>query len=224
MSMISKVINVTLDVKLSKAREWYNSGNKTLKELALKAFTEKELKVSPYSEIKTFEDAVKAVGMNLDFESDVIADIEITSKAMAAMYKLNIIRKALNLGYDLHLTKDQEGSCIYYPYNPLITKDSTYYDDDLNSGEVEIIGKINVEGEEYNVLGGCATDGCPAGLGCFYLPAGVGYAEISSSIFGCANEEIAEHFSKYFGMLITEAKFGDLPDFEIVEDKYGCVQ
>lgn len=36
-------------------------------------------------------------------------------------------------------------------------------------------------------------------------------------------EVIALHFSKYFGMLITEAKYGDMVDFEIVEDKYGNV-
>lgn len=35
---------------------------------------------------------------------------------------------------------------------------------------------------------------------------------------GCASEEIAQHFSKYFGMLITEAKFGDIIDFEIIEN------
>ena len=130
MSIISKVINVTLD----EAKELYNSGNETLKELALKAFTEKELKVPHYSEIKTFEDAVKAVGMNLDFESDVIADIEITSKAMAAMYKLNIIRKALNYWHDLHLAKDPKDTSIYYPCNQFVTENSTYYEDDLNSG------------------------------------------------------------------------------------------
>lgn len=38
---------------------------------------------------------------------------------------------------------------------------------------------------------------------------------------GCASEEIAEHLGKYFGMLITEAKYGDMVDFEIIEDKYG---
>lgn len=27
---------------------------------------------------------------------------------------------------------------------------------------------------------------------------------------------MVEHFGKYFGMLITEAKYGDLPDFQIV--------
>ena len=37
---------------------------------------------------------------------------------------------------------------------------------------------------------------------------------------GCASEEIARHFGKYFGMLITEAKYGDLPDFEIVSRTY----
>ena len=42
------------------------------------------------------------------------------SRASAAMFKLNIIRKALNLGQDLHLTKDPKDSYIYYPYNPFI--------------------------------------------------------------------------------------------------------
>ena len=224
MSVISKVINVTLDVKLSKAREWYNSGNKTLKELALKAFTEKELKAPTYSEIKTFEDAVKAVGMNLDFETDVIADIEITSKAMAAMYKLSIIRKALNLRYGLHLTKDPEGTCIYYPCNQFVTENSTCYEDDLNSGEVEIIGKFKSGEIEYNVIGGHATISMNLGLGGFSPSEDVGFADANFAFLGCTNKEITKHFGKYFGMLITEAKFGDLDGFEVIEDKYGCVQ
>ena len=220
MSIISKVINVTLD----EAKELYNTGNETLKELALKGFTEKELKVPPYSEIKTFEDAVKAVGMNLDFESDVIADIEITSKAMAAMYKLNIIRKALNSWYGLHLTKDPEDTCIYYPYNPFVTKSCTYYESDINSGYMEVIGKIKSEGKEYNVLGGHATIGMNLGLGCFSPSEDVGFADANFAFLGCTNKEITKHFGKYFGMLITEAKFGDLDGFEVIEDKYGCVQ
>ena len=47
-------------VTLDEARELYNSHNKTLKELALKCFSENELKLPSFSEIKTFEDAVKA--------------------------------------------------------------------------------------------------------------------------------------------------------------------
>ena len=38
-------------VTLEKAREWYKSGNSTLKEIALQAFTEKELKKLTFSEI-----------------------------------------------------------------------------------------------------------------------------------------------------------------------------
>ena len=220
MSIISKVINVTLD----EAKELYNSGNETLKELALKAFTEKELKVPHYSEIKTFEDAVKAVGMNLQLELTIVEDIEKESKASAAMFKLNIIRKALNLGQDLHLTKNPEGSYIYYPYNPFVTKSSTYYKSEINSGKMEIIGTIKCEGEEYNVLGGSANTGGLTGLGSFDSNYGVGDAYAAVGLLGCANKEIVQHLGKYFGMLITEAKYGDMVDFEIVEDKYGCVK
>lgn len=38
--MEERNITVTLD----KAREWYNSGNESLKEIALQAFSENELK------------------------------------------------------------------------------------------------------------------------------------------------------------------------------------
>ena len=210
----------TLNVSIDMAREWYNGSDEVLRKLALEYYSVDELKVVPFEEIKTFEDAVNELGKDIEHANFIVNVLEHQSKASAAMYKLNIVRKALNLGQDLHFVKDPENSEIYYPYVPFVIEDSTYYDDELNSGIMEIIGKIKVEGEEYNVLGGCSTYGCPAGLGCFYLPAGVGYAEISS-IFGFANEEIAEHFSKYFGMLITEVKFGDLDGFEIIERKYG---
>ena len=215
-----KKINVTFDVTLSKAREWYNSGNKTLKEIALKAFLENELNPHPYSEIKTFEDAVKALGMNLQLELTIVEDIEKESKASAAMFKLNIIRKALNLGQDLHLTKDPKDFYIYYPYNPFVTKSSTYYKSEINSGKMEVIGKIKSEGEEYNVLGGYVGYGGSAGLGHFSSDDGVGDADADFGFLGCANKEIAQHLGKYFGMLITEAKYGDMVDFEIIETAY----
>ena len=142
------------------------------------------------------------------------------SKASTAMFKLNIIRKALNLGQDLHLTKNPENSYIYYPYNPFVTKSSTYYKDDINSGKMEVIGKIKSEGEEYNVLGGSAVLGVNNGLGGFTFYDEVGFADASIGFLGCASKEIAQHLGKYFGMLITEAKYGDLSDFEIIESKY----
>lgn len=140
--------------------------------------------------------------------------------ASAAMFQLNIIRKALNLDQDLHLTKDPKDSNIYYPYNPFVMKNSTYYKSELNSGKMEVIGEIKSEGTLYNVLGGCAGCCSGTGLSCFRFYGSVGFADAVVGFLGCATKEIAQHFGKYFGMLITEAKYGDMVDFEIVENKY----
>lgn len=208
--------NIT--ITLEKAKEWYNSGNTSLKEVALQAFNEKELTAFDFTRIRTFKDACEALGLDYDDIVDTISNIIIFghSKASAVMFKLNIIRKALNLGQNLHLTKDPEDSYIYYPYNPLVTKSSTYYNKKLNLGIIEIIGKVKSEGEEYLVLGGGANTCGLAGLGSFDSLIGVGNAYTNFGFLGCANEEIAKHFGKYFGMLITEAKYGDMVDFEII--------
>ena len=205
--------NVT--VTLNKAKEWFNSGNATLKEIALQAFDKDELTYN-FKNITTFKKACEALGLNYDDMFYITKNIATISKASAAMFKLNIIRKALNLGQDLHLTKDPKDSYTYYPYNPFVTKSSTYYNSDINSGKMEVIGKIKSEGEEYNVLGGFANTGCSAGLGSFSSSDGLGNAHAIIGFLGCANKEIAQHLGKYFGMLITEAKYGDMVDFEII--------
>lgn len=205
--------NVT--VTLNKAKEWFNSGNATLKEIALQAFDKDELEYS-FRDITSFKKACEALGLNYDIISIVTKDVATFSRASSAIFKLNIIRKALNLGQDLHLTKDPKDSYIYYPYNPFVTKSSTYYKSEIDSGKMIVIGKIKSEGEEYNVLGGGANYGGLAGLGRFDSYYGVGNAYADIGFLGCANEEIAKHLGKYFGMLITEAKYGDMVDFEII--------
>lgn len=207
--------NVT--VTLNKAKEWFNSGNATLKEIALQAFDKDELTYN-FKNITTFKKACEALGLNYDDMFYITKNIATISKASAAMFKLNIIRKALNLGQDLYLTKDPEDYYIYYPHNPFVTKSSTYYKSEINSGKMEVIGKIKSEGEEYNVLGGDASYGGFAGLGSFLSGNGVGYAYANFGFLGCANRKIAQHLGKYFGMLITEAKYGDMVDFEIISD------
>ena len=203
-----------MTVSLARAREWFNSGNKQLQELALQVFDRKEL-INDFRHIVTFEDACKVLGLrySVSYMDRLNRTLSIST---SAMFRLNIIRKALNLGQDLHLTKDPEDSYIYYPYNPFVTKSSTYYKSEINSGEMKVIGKIKSEGEEYNVLGGYAYNGGFAGLGCFSSNFGMGFADISIGFLGCANKEIAQHLGKYFGMLITEAKYGDMVDFEII--------
>ena len=209
----------TINVTIDEAIEWYNSGNETLKELALKAFDRKDL-VYYFKSIKTFKNACETLGLNYDTMVFKAKEMSYVSKASAAMFKLNIIRKALNLCQNLHLTKDPKDFYIYYPYNSFVTKSSTYYMSEINLGKMEVIGKIKSEGEEYNVLGGDADYGDYAGLGGFNSSDGAGNAGANVGFLGCANKEIAQHLGKYFGMLITEAKYGDMVDFEVIEEKY----
>ena len=211
--------NIT--ITLEKAKEWYNSGNTSLKEVALQAFSKDELTTFDFCKIKTFEDALTALEYaesTKEYIRTTINDI-MYSNASAAMCKLNIIRKALNLGQDLHLTKNPGNSHIYYPYNPFTIENSTYYEGDVNSGIMEVIGKIKTDGIVYNVFGGRAGYCGYSGLGNLRPYDNVGFADASDGFLGCASKGIAQHFSKYFGMLITEAKYGDLPNFEIIDKK-----
>lgn len=165
----------------------------------------------------TFKDACEVLGLRYSF-SRTDSIIRTFSRSTSAMYKLNIIRQALNLGCDLSLTRDPKSSYLYYPYNPFMTSSSTYYDSELNSGEMEVIGKIKSEGEEYNILGGKAINGSDGG---FCSDDGIGFAYTNFGFLGCASKEIAKHFGKYFGMLITTAKYADIiKDFEVIESKY----
>ena len=206
-------------VKLSidDAIEMYHSGNEKFKKIALDAFGEIKLNYN-FRLVKTLEDACNALDLNyicVVKEADSIANF---SKSSAAMFKLNIVKKALNLNRDLHFTKGPKKSYIYYPFNLLVSDGSTYYEEELNSGEMEIIGKIKVEGEEYNILGGKTSTIEYFGLGNFFCYGNVCKADANFAFLGCASKEIAKHLGKYFGMLITEAKYGDLDGFEIIED------
>ena len=204
-------------ISIDDAIEMYHSGNEKFKKIALDAFGEIELNYN-FRLVKTLEDACNALDLNyicVVKEADSIANF---SKSSAAMFKLNIVKKALNLNRDLHFINGPKKSYIYYPFNLLVSDGSTYYEEELNSGEMEIIGKIKVEGEEYNILGGKTSTIEYFGLGNFFCYGNVGKADANFAFLGCASKEIAKHLGKYFGMLITEAKYGDLDGFEIIED------
>lgn len=202
--------NIT--VTLEKAKEWYNSGDATLKEVALQAFNKDEL-VHNFKNIITFKGACEALNENYNAANITARNIAVFSRASAAMFKLNIIRKALNLGQDLSLTK---GSSIWYPNNQFATEDCTSYSNMIKANRMEIIGKIKNEGILYNVFGGSASFSIFDGVGDFDSRDGAGCATSHAGFLGCASREIAEHFGRCFGMLITEAKYGDLEDFVIV--------
>lgn len=206
---------------LEKAKEWFNSGNVMLKDIALQAFNKEELTTFDFTRIKTFEDACDILSIDRKAANYLVRVMAGISKASVAMFKLNIVRKALNLGYDLSLTENPKDYYVYCPYNPLVTEHSTYYSYAIKSGKTEVIGKIKSEGILYDVLDGITCSGSAAGLGRFYSYDGVCGADAGFGFLCCATKEIVQHFSKYFGMLITEAKYADMVDFEIIEDKYG---
>lgn len=211
--MIKRNVSITLE----KAQEWYNSGNDSLKEIALQAFNESELKFD-FRKIKSLSDACSVLGLNY---SEILSEscyMKIISKASAAMFNLNIIKKALNLGKELSFIKNPEDSYICYPFNPIIRKDSIYYNDEIKEGRIKIVGKFKVEGEIYLILGDSAIASITgfSGLGALNPKNGSCQAFSNTAFLGCASREIAEHFSRYFGTLITEAKYGDLKGFEII--------
>lgn len=211
--METRNVKITLD----KAREWYNSDNNSLKEIALQAFKKEELMFT-FKDVKSFRDAYNALNYNtyiIETRADMIERI---SKASAAMFKLNIIRKALNLGYDLSFSENKDNTSVYVPHNPIVRKDCYHYKEKINSHQ-EIIGKIKTKNLEYCVFSDYDSVN-NRGLGCF-ISENLGVACTNVGLLGCATKEIAQHFSKYFGMLITEAKYGDLPDFKIIERKYN---
>lgn len=207
-----------IPVSIEEARNWYKGDDNVLKTLALRAFSKKELGHS-FRDIKSFKDACDVLKLNHDDLIPIIANIIIFghSIASAATFKLNIIRKALNLNYNLNLTN---GSSIYYPINPFVTESFVYGIDDISSGNIEIIGSFKDNGVSYNVLSGQSfICGSINGLGNF--SSGRGTNNFTLASLGCATEEIAKHFGKYFGMLITEAKYGDITNFEIISSKYN---
>ena len=209
----------TIPLSLREAKQWYKGNNDTLKKLALRVYTEEEL-VNSFVDIKSFKDACNVLNIDYNDANYITSCVSQISTASAAMFKLNIIRTALNLGQNLNLTTDSKDSRIYYPFNPIMTTDATYYKKELESNKIEIIGNIKNEGIPYKVLGDACDCGY-VGLGCFDSSRRIAFADANFAFLGCATKEIAEHFSKYFGMLITEAKYGDLPNFKIVYQKYN---
>lgn len=213
--MIKRNVSITLE----KAQEWYNSGNDSLKEIALQAFNESELKFD-FRKIKSLSDACSVLGLDYNVILSESCYMKTISRASAAMFNLNIIKKALNLGKELSFTKNPEDSYICYPFNPIIRRDSIYYNDEIEEGKIKIVGKFKVEGETYLILGDSAIAKanltCTSGLSAFNSKNGSSQAFSNIAFLGCASREIAEHFSRYFGALITEAKYGDLKGFEII--------
>lgn len=200
-----KTRNITLT--LEKAREFYNSGNDTLREVALQAFTEDEINTEFFENFKSWKDVedflLYVQGINVPFITNGM------SRGQKALIKLNHIRRILNADKKMNLT---EGT-IYYPYISFVTESSTCYNVEINSGEIFKVAKFRANNEKYTLLGGCAFSSS-VGLGCLSYSNGMGDSYTTAGFLGCASKDIAKHMGKYFAKEIFDAMYGDFIDYE----------
>lgn len=194
-----------ISITLEKARDWYNSNSLDLREVALQAFSEDELKVVNFKDITTFEDAVKVLNLDTHSIYYAIENLKDVSKASVAAFKLNIIRKALNMNYKMSF---KEG-IYWYPHTSIVLSNS--YRKDKCEKET---AKVKINCDICTLIGGCSDYSGLSGLGEYYSKSGVCYSNAHIGFLGCATAEIAQHFGKYFAKEIFEAKYGDLIDYE----------
>lgn len=190
--------NVTLT--LQKAKEFYNGGIAALKELALQVFTQEELTTPKYTDIKTFEDACLALRMDMgkvEWDIEHLACIEGGfGKHLTAIYKLDIIRKALN-GADWK-PKMVEGD-LYYGWVRFYKKSSNV------PSNKKIIGNFIADRQKYHLVGGFLGFGYCDGLGDFYFRFGYGDSNAYLGLLCCKSAEIAQYMSEQFGKIIFDA-------------------
>ena len=71
-----------------------------------------------------------------------------------------------------------------------------------------VVGRIKSEGEEFDVVGGHASDGAPAGLGNFGSYGGVSVAWTRVGFRSVGSKKAALYISKQFGKLLFEVSYG----------------
>ena len=199
--MESRNIALTLE----KAREWYNSGSSDLKEVALQAYTEEELTTPKFTDIKDFWGAVRALGLDRCSVQDDLNRLSTTygfegntTSHLRAIYRLDIIRKALNKGWNPKMT---EGN-VYYPYVRFYPAGDKAKEAARSNGW-EVKETFKADGKEYSLVGGDSYGYFGDGLG--YFGSGCGGVLAILGLLGCKSREIAQHMSRYFAKEIFEA-------------------
>lgn len=191
--METRIINVSLE----EARKWYNSNDKSLKEMALRVFTEEELCPEEFMKIKTFNDAIKFLSLNyatVKQELDCIKD-----KYIKAVYKLNIIKKALNSNWEPSLIKGN----VFCPTIRLYPKDEAYKK--ARNMNWIVGGDLIIEGKEYTIIG--EVSGYFSNYGLCTQSCGYGDVRPTMGLFGCKSMGIVKHMIKYFSKELFDATY-----------------
>lgn len=195
--METRNISLTIEkasLTIEKAKEFYNSGNAALKEIALQAYTKEELTIPKFENIKTFEDACKYLGLNMDFVNFALCNMENIEggfgKHLTAIYKMDIIRKALNGDWKPSLVKGK----VFYPFVRFYPANKAK--DAANSNGWKLGPSFMADGEKYTLVS--------SGYSYCY---GYGVVSVNAGLLGCKSAEIAWHMSKYFMKEIFEAVY-----------------
>ncbi len=199
---------------LEQAKEMYNSGNDALKAVALQAFTEEELTLPAWQNIKTFADARKALGVERTFLNLVIEGLNGISyfNHLKAVLKLDIIHKALNGDWQPKMNEgDIHFPCVsYYPAGDKAKEAA-------RCNGLTVRETFKTDGKKYQLVGGHSLTFC-RGLGDFIC--GSGSANPVPGLLACKSEEIAQHMSRYFAKEIFEACYAQyVGTYTWVEDE-----
>lgn len=169
-----------------------------------------------YTVIKDFETACQVLGIS----SAIPAEIQV-NKQLCAMYKMQIVLRAVNRGHTFNLISEK----VYYPYVKFIGKGDV--DREIARNESKVLD-FNYQGRTFTLVGGAALHAAGGGLGFFGSADSVGISVADTGFFACHNEEIAHHVSKYFAALVFDCCFArelgfSLSNGEMVTKNYSYV-
>ena len=205
--LIMETRNISLTIEkasltIEKAKEFYNSGNAALKEIALQAYTKEELTNPEYTNIKTFEGACRSIGIvyrsdcDLNYLSRVEGNL---GKHLTAIYKIDIIRKALNGDWKPSLVKGK----VFYPFVRFYPANKAK--DVANSNGWKLGPSFMADGEKYTLVSSGYSYCYGYGVGIFC--GGAEGVDANAGLLCCKSEEIAQHMSRYFMKEIFEAVY-----------------
>ena len=166
----------------------------------------KTIKIVPedYTVIKDFETACRVLGI-----SNAIPDDIQTNEQLCAMYKMQIVLKAVNRGHTFNLISGK----VWYPVVRFIDKKIVDEEIMLNS-EFKVLD-FTYESNTFTLVGGLTYYGSQAGISYFSPFRSVGSSNASMGLFACCTESIARHVSKYFAALIFDCCFAEKLRFSL---------
>jgi hypothetical protein len=157
--------------------------------------TIKFIPIEDYTVIKDFKTACRVLGISNAIPAEIKAN-----KQLCAIYKMQIVLKAVNRGHTFNLISGR----VWYPYVRFIGKSNV--DSEIARNESRVLD-FNYEDRTFTLVGGNADTGLYGGLSVFGSYSSVGYSTANFGFFACHNEQIAHHVSKYFAALVFDCCF-----------------